>query len=496
MSLNPLAPHQELQVLMEGYWGRLSPVHQSTSNADTLLGNVFEPLIDLSPQGGIVPGVAQHWDISDDDRLYRFHLRPNARFSDGTPLTAEIYRRALLQSVVSLDRDSHNPNALDVLYRIKGFSLKAAESDKVEGLRVESDGTLVLEFSASFRTALAELTGTRYAAWILDGKTGNYLGTGPYKIVRHIDNKEVDYEPNPYSWRPAAYQRVVVKEAPQGLIDLCEGKGQVYVGRASKTKEIEKACSGSRKIEFQGGAISSHSSIAVNGLPGKLFSNSQFRLAIQYAIHLFSRQVLEKYADLRRLTADNQFYPPLWPGRLPDAEAEHLIALGQPFVADLAAASQKKPIELLCSTPILKELQTDLESLGLRFAHPYRVDEVKVIIEAAYGKRDYDLNFAGAMVVGSDPDGLYHLLGKNGALTSPATARPGVHAALEAGRGALRDHDLQALYSEVSRKILEEVPEIHLAFGRNGAFFDGDKVIIKTKGMNSDRFQFDSFLLR
>jgi oligopeptide transport system substrate-binding protein len=34
------------------------------------------------------PGVAESWDISDDGTLYTFHIRKNARWSDGRPVTA------------------------------------------------------------------------------------------------------------------------------------------------------------------------------------------------------------------------------------------------------------------------------------------------------------------------------------------------------------------------------------------------------------------------
>lgn len=40
---------------------------------------------DLSPQ----PGVANRWEISDDGLTYTFFLRPEARWSDGTPVTAD-----------------------------------------------------------------------------------------------------------------------------------------------------------------------------------------------------------------------------------------------------------------------------------------------------------------------------------------------------------------------------------------------------------------------
>ena len=49
-----------------------------------LEGLVAEDPVDLHP----VPGVAESWDISPDGLVYLFHLRANARWSDGTPVTA------------------------------------------------------------------------------------------------------------------------------------------------------------------------------------------------------------------------------------------------------------------------------------------------------------------------------------------------------------------------------------------------------------------------
>ena len=51
------------------------------------------------------PGVAERWDISDDGLRYRFHLRPDAKWSNGEPVTAHDFvyswRRALLPDTVS-----------------------------------------------------------------------------------------------------------------------------------------------------------------------------------------------------------------------------------------------------------------------------------------------------------------------------------------------------------------------------------------------------------
>ncbi|HJQ78531.1 MAG TPA: ABC transporter substrate-binding protein, partial [Lacipirellulaceae bacterium] len=50
---------------------------------------VFEGLTRLrASDNAAEPGVAERWEISDDGRTYTFHLRDNARWSNGDPVTA------------------------------------------------------------------------------------------------------------------------------------------------------------------------------------------------------------------------------------------------------------------------------------------------------------------------------------------------------------------------------------------------------------------------
>jgi oligopeptide transport system substrate-binding protein len=44
--------------------------------------------------GQPAPGVARSWEVSSDRRTYTFHLRPEARWSDGRPVTAEDFIRS------------------------------------------------------------------------------------------------------------------------------------------------------------------------------------------------------------------------------------------------------------------------------------------------------------------------------------------------------------------------------------------------------------------
>ncbi len=55
-----------------------------------ILRCLFEPLTQWDPETlEPMPGVAESWEISDDQLTYTFHLREQARWSDGSPVTAD-----------------------------------------------------------------------------------------------------------------------------------------------------------------------------------------------------------------------------------------------------------------------------------------------------------------------------------------------------------------------------------------------------------------------
>ena len=50
--------------------------------------DLFEGLTSQDQHNHPTPGLADKWEISPDNKTYTFHLRPNLKFSDGSPLTA------------------------------------------------------------------------------------------------------------------------------------------------------------------------------------------------------------------------------------------------------------------------------------------------------------------------------------------------------------------------------------------------------------------------
>ncbi|NNC23269.1 peptide ABC transporter substrate-binding protein [Salinisphaera sp. USBA-960] len=54
-----------------------------------ILMDVYEGLVKKAPDGEVLPGMAASWDVSDDGKTYTFHIREDAAWSDGKPVTAE-----------------------------------------------------------------------------------------------------------------------------------------------------------------------------------------------------------------------------------------------------------------------------------------------------------------------------------------------------------------------------------------------------------------------
>ena len=75
-----------------------------------------------------------------------------------------------------------------------------------------------------------------------------------------------------------------------------------------------------------------------------------------------------------------------------------------------------------------------------------------------------------------DPDGIYHLLGKNGAITSPLVKNEVVANLLEDGRKIIDRNMINPFYKKVSLALLNEAPIIHMGFNKAVAIYRNDKV--------------------
>ena len=67
----------------------LFPWKATQFQAFTMLGLIYDNLVELDQNLDIVPGLAESWEISDDGTTVTFTLREGVTFHDGTPLDAD-----------------------------------------------------------------------------------------------------------------------------------------------------------------------------------------------------------------------------------------------------------------------------------------------------------------------------------------------------------------------------------------------------------------------
>jgi oligopeptide transport system substrate-binding protein len=179
---------------------------------------LFEALVAKDPATlGPVPGVAESWELSEDGLTYRFHLRADARWSDGTPLTAEDFRWSWWRALQP---------ALGNEYAYMMYALKNAEAyltGKITdfsqvGVRVIDPLTLEVELSAPTPYFLQLLdhhsyfpvprhviekfgsATDRFTPWT---RPESMVSNGPFRLVGWKMNKFVRVEKNPQYWDAA-----------------------------------------------------------------------------------------------------------------------------------------------------------------------------------------------------------------------------------------------------------------------------------------------------
>lgn len=67
----------------------LDPQKSSGGFEQQIETDLFEGLTTYDAASRAIPGVASHWDVSPDGLVWTFHLRPDAKWSDGTAVTAD-----------------------------------------------------------------------------------------------------------------------------------------------------------------------------------------------------------------------------------------------------------------------------------------------------------------------------------------------------------------------------------------------------------------------
>lgn len=192
--------------------------------------NFYDTLVQYNGKGELEGALAESWEVSEDGKTYTFHLRPDVKFSDGTPLTAD----AVKQSFEAID---------DNLGIFNGAWGKL--TTLFESLEAPDEHTFVMKLTAPYYGTLNDLTMMMPLAVVnprafeggpnqaFENCKNETMGTGPY-MFESCEGDTCTFVRNPYYWgTPPEVDVFKVKAIPDNdakLLALRNGEIDAILG--------------------------------------------------------------------------------------------------------------------------------------------------------------------------------------------------------------------------------------------------------------------------
>ena len=186
----------------------IDPTLNNSTGAGTIIENAFEGLMRLDENEKAVPGVAESYEVSDDSLVYTFHLRENAKWSDGEAVTAKDFEYAWIRA---LTKETAAEYAYQLYYIKNAEKFYNGEATREElGIEVVDDYTLKVTLEApttyfleltAFPTYLPvreDIVEADPEGWALEPET--YVSNGPFKLIQWDMKDQLVFEKNENYW--------------------------------------------------------------------------------------------------------------------------------------------------------------------------------------------------------------------------------------------------------------------------------------------------------
>jgi peptide/nickel transport system substrate-binding protein len=201
----PGADHEKNQILYSAVASdprTFNPILITDSTSSALTGDLFDSLIRMNPVTTLPEaGLAEKWEIAPDSKAITFHLRRDAKWFDGQPVTA---RDVLF--TLDVIYDPKVPNSIRPAITIDHQRIAAEAPD---------DYTVVMHLPKPFAPLLYSLgiqvipahilepvwkAGNFNHTWGIDTSPDKIVGDGAYKMARYAQSQAANYQRNDDYW--------------------------------------------------------------------------------------------------------------------------------------------------------------------------------------------------------------------------------------------------------------------------------------------------------
>ena len=445
-----------------------------------LLQQVFEGLVQWSPQNKIVPCLAQKWDVSPNGLTYTFHLRPNVKFQDGTPVTASDVLYSMRRC---LDPKLGSPVALNYLGDIQGAkALNSGGTTELSGVKALNASTVAITITKPKAYWIDTLTyPTAYVVSPAEAQNGVQLtadavvkgaGTGAFKLTGYVPDSKATLAANAAYWdgapKLAGIERPVIIDAGtrhdeyvRGDIDMLQFVSPGDLDNDSKDPALKD------QVKLFPRAATFYLGLNQKAFPA--FKDVRVRQALAYATD--KAKIVQVVFAGRRDTAQDILaegipgFDPKFQGLPYDpAKAKALLAAaGHPNGAGLPPIPlyyrQGQP-ELEKTVVLIQQMWSD--TLGLQVKPQVTEWGAMLDREDKNALECYHIRWAADYL---DPQDFYSLLLRSGSAENHVVySNPKYDALCDAADVSQNPAQRAALYRQAARIAADEVPMIPLYY--------------------------------
>jgi len=250
--------------------------HLLDSNHPTgsVIWSLFDSLVRRGPDGADLPRLATSWEQVDAN-TWRFHLRHDVKFQDGTPFTAADVK-------FSFERMATAPfDAVQQLVEQTTLKETRIDDDYTVDLVTEKPCTTMLYWLEEAFVAPKAYYSSHDAAFL----NSNPMGSGPYRFVEWVPGDHVTLTANPtYFGGAPAIKDVIFQVVPE-LSSRVNGlaTGDIDMAMALSPDSIDQANTGKSRGVHLLGLRKQHFGISQNSSV-KALRDPRVRQALNYAI--------------------------------------------------------------------------------------------------------------------------------------------------------------------------------------------------------------------
>ena len=231
--------------------------------------NIFETLVRMTPDYQLAPSLATSWEFLPPN-TWRFQLRKNVKFQDGTPFTAKAVEFTIKQIGASGQGD------------YIGLSKKAV-------VKVVDDSTVELTPAFPNRRLIEQLVHPSNSIVAPTSTPTHPVGTGPFKFVSYERNRQITVQRWDGYWGPKPrLEQITFRFVPDGnarVLALQSGQVQASFDVPRESAAEVQSRSGLQLVRSPVGAYEALY-FAVRGGPGfDLGADPAIREAVALAIN-------------------------------------------------------------------------------------------------------------------------------------------------------------------------------------------------------------------